>query len=212
MELKDFPKITIIMRDYSYEESKTVLEAMKGLESNFAVEVTMNTDDAINIIKKLNQKFGNKILIGAGTVLTFEQEIQAIDSGAKFVLSACTFTKDMVSYAHHKGVIAVPGVMSVSEVFEMQKLGSDIIKIFPATIVGTKFFKDIQGPLGKLNLMAVGGISKENIRKFLSFGASYIGIGSNAFDKDDLKNQNVKKLRHSLMKLLEETTSGGELY
>lgn len=210
MNDKEFPTITIIMRGYSYEESRAVLQAMQGLEDKFAVEMTMNTNGVLDAIRKLSKEFGEKILIGAGTVLTFEQEIQAIDAGAKFALSACKFTKEMIEYAHSRDVYAVPGVMSPSEVLEMKELNADIIKIFPATTVGKKYFKDIQGPLGKLQLMAVGGVSKDNINDFLSSGASYVGIGSNAFDKKDIKNLDVEKLHQSLVEIIEKTEDGGE--
>ena len=204
MKVEDYPKFTIIMRGYSFEENCAILKAMKGLEDHFAVEVTMNTPGAAETIKKLNDEFGTKLIIGAGTVLSFNDEIEAIDAGAKFVLSACTFTKSLIDYAKKRGVITVPGMMTPSEVLKQLNFGADIIKIFPAVTVGPNYFKDIQGPLDHVRLMAVGGISKDNVHKFFEKGASYAGIGSGAFHKEDVKNKDIAKLHQSLVELVKK--------
>ena len=204
MKIEDYPKFTIIMRGYSFEEDRAILSAMKGLENQFAVEVTMNTPGAAGTIKRLNDEFGKKLIIGAGTVLSFEDEIEAIDAGAKFALSACTFTKPMIEYAKKRGVITVPGMMTPSEVLQQLRYGADIIKIFPATTVGPKYFKDIQGPLNHIRLMAVGGISKNNVLQFFENGADYAGIGSGAFNKEDIQKKNINNLHESLLELIKE--------
>ena len=204
MKIEDYPKFTIIMRGYSFEEDRAILSAMKGLEKQFAVEVTMNTPGAAGTIKRLNDEFSKKLIIGAGTVLSFEDEIEAIDAGAKFALSACTFTKPMIEYAKKRGVITVPGMMTPSEVLQQLRYGADIIKIFPATTVGPKYFKDIQGPLNHIRLMAVGGISKNNVHQFFENGADYAGIGSGAFNKEDIQKKNINNLHESLLELIKE--------
>lgn len=205
MKHKNHPKYTIILRGYSFDEVHAVLEAMNGLENNFAVEITMNTPNATEDICKLNKEFGEKVTIGAGTVLTFKDEINAIDAGAKFVLSACVFSERMIEYAKKRNVITVPGVLTPSEVLKMLTYGADIIKIFPATTVGPKYFRNIQGPLGKIPLMAVGGISQDNIHDFLENGAQYVGIGSAAFKKEDIAKHNIAKLHQSLLDLIDNS-------
>lgn len=205
VKVENYPKYTIIMRNYSSMQSDAVLQALEGLEDKFAVEVTMNTHQAVEEIKELNSKFGKKILIGAGTVLTFSEEIAAIDAGAKFILSACQFTKAMIEYAKKREVVTIPGVMTPTEVFRMDSYGADIIKVFPAVDIGPRFFKDIQAPLGKLRLMAVGGISEKNIHEFFENEAQYVGIGSNAFNKEDLKSLNIANLHQSLVNLVKKS-------
>ena len=76
--------------------------------------------------------------------------------------------------------------------------GADIVKVFPAAVVTPRFFKDIQAPLGKLPLMGVGGISKENAKNFFENGASYLGLGSGMFNKQDIEELNVKNLAQSM--------------
>lgn len=80
----------------------------------------------------------------------------------------------------------------------MFEKGADIVKIFPATTVGSEFFKAIQAPLGKLPLMAVGGVSLKNAKDLLTHGTSYLGIGSNMFNQEDLINRDVARLAASL--------------
>ncbi|EEU21286.1 bifunctional 4-hydroxy-2-oxoglutarate aldolase/2-dehydro-3-deoxy-phosphogluconate aldolase [Lactobacillus mulieris] len=201
--MKGFPKITIIMRGYGLEEARCIVEAAKDFSKEIAFEVTMNTSNAPEIIRKLNKEFGKQQVIGAGTVLSFEQEIEAIDAGAQFILSACPFTKEMVEYAKARGVLTVPGVFTPDEALKMKKLGVDIIKIFPASIVGPSYFSAIQEPLDKLSLMAVGGISASNCHEYLTHGASYVGIGSKAFDPKNIKQQNYKKIREDIRNLVD---------
>ncbi|MFR0063868.1 MAG: bifunctional 4-hydroxy-2-oxoglutarate aldolase/2-dehydro-3-deoxy-phosphogluconate aldolase [Veillonella parvula] len=97
---------------------------------------------------------------------------------------------------------AVPAAMTPSEVNQMFAQGADIVKVFPAAVVTPRFFKDIQAPLGKLPLMGVGGISKENAKEFFENGASYLGLGSGMFNKQDIEELNVKNLAQSMKELL----------
>lgn len=202
MDQRKFPEYTIILRNYTQVQANAVLEAIVGLEADFAVEVTMNSQNATKIIMQLNQKYGSQVKIGAGTVLNLSKEKSAIAAGAKFILSACAMSKEMINYAQKNKVLAVPGVMTPTGVFQMINYGADIVKIFPAAVVGPSFFKEIQGPLGDLDLMAVGGVSEYNIKKFKDNRVKYFGIGSNAFNQSDIDNLNVKGLQNSLLKLV----------
>ncbi|MBP2058500.1 2-dehydro-3-deoxyphosphogluconate aldolase/(4S)-4-hydroxy-2-oxoglutarate aldolase [Lactobacillus colini] len=202
MQIGKYPRYTIIMREYSLDESRSILKALKGLENEFAVEITMNTVGATDIIKKLNDEFGEKIIIGAGTVLNFDSEVRAINSGAKFILSACTFDKKMIDYAKEHNVLTIPGAMTPTEIYSQLSLGADIVKVFPANTVGADYFKNIFGPLNGIRLMAVGGISKSNAESFFKNGVRYLGIGSGAFNKEDVRNMDISKLHQSLIDLV----------
>lgn len=193
------PEITIILRGYAYEEILSVTTAIENVsgENDFALEITENSPNAFESIEKISKKFPD-VLIGAGTIMTMAHAEKAVESGAKFILSPIKLEREVIEYCKEKGVISVPAAYSPSEVYELLNYGADIIKIFPATSVGPKFFKDIQGPLGQINLMAVGGVSIENIDEFKENGAKCFGIGSNMFDQDDVKNSNLEGLEQSL--------------
>ncbi|KAF1297364.1 2-dehydro-3-deoxyphosphogluconate aldolase [Enterococcus sp. JM4C] len=198
MKLQEYPKFTIIMRGYTYEQADAILQAMKGFEKDFAVEMTLNTDGALESIEKLNKKYGTKIYIGAGTVRTLDEAKAAVQSGAKFLLGPHSFTKEMLSYANEQGVLAIPAGMTPSEINDLFMNGADIVKVFPAATVSPRFFKDIQAPLGSLPLMAVGGVTQENAKEFLTNKASYLGLGSGLFNKEDIEALAIDNLAKSL--------------
>lgn len=198
MNAADYPALTIIMRGYTYPQAAAILQAMTGLEDRFAVEMTLNTKDALEHIQKLTKTYGAKIKIGAGTVRSLQDAQQAYQAGAQFLLGPHKFTQEMLDFAKEKQIVSVPAAMTPSEVASMFNGGADIVKVFPAAVVTPRFFKDIQAPLGKLPLMAVGGISRENAREYLACGASFLGIGSGMFRKEDIEALAVDKLSASL--------------
>ena len=202
MKLADYPRFTVIMRGYTFDQADAILQAMQEFDHQFAVEMTMNTEGAIDHIRELNKRYGDTTYIGAGTVRTLEQAKACYEAGAKFLLGPHMFTEEMLAYANEKGVLAVPAAMTPSEVNQMFAQGADIVKVFPAAVVTPRFFKDIQAPLGKLPLMGVGGISKENAKEFFENGASYLGLGSGMFNKQDIEELNVKNLAQSMKELL----------
>lgn len=200
--MNNYPKYTIIMRGYTLKQSDAIIQAMEGLEDKFAVEMTMNTPNCVENIKQLSKKYGNRRIIGAGTVRTLKDAKEAVEAGAKFLLGPHQFTQDIFDYAKKCKVMTVPSAMTPTEINQMLARGADIVKIFPATVVTPRFFKDVQAPLGKLPLMAVGGISKTNAKQFLDNGASYLGMGSGLFDKSDIENCDINQLSNSLKTFL----------
>ncbi|MBO0459208.1 bifunctional 4-hydroxy-2-oxoglutarate aldolase/2-dehydro-3-deoxy-phosphogluconate aldolase [Enterococcus hulanensis] len=209
MKIEDYPRFTIIMRGYTFQQADAILKAMKGLEKEFAVEMTLNTTDALNQIKRLTEKYGDVIHIGAGTVRSMNDVKEAINAGAEFLLGPHVFTQEMLDFAKQQEVLAVPAAMTPSEINEMFHSGADIVKVFPASVLSPRFFKDVQAPLGKLPLMGVGGISMDNAKDFLANGASYLGLGSGMFNKSDLENLDSDGLAESMQKLLSSVEGVG---
>lgn len=200
--MKNYPKYTIIMRGYTLEQSEAIIQAMEGLEDKFAVEMTMNTPNCIEYIKKLSEKYGENRIIGAGTIRTLKDAQEAIAAGAKFLLGPHQFSRDIFDYAKKFNVMTVPSAMTPTEINQMFESGADIVKIFPAAVLTPRFFKDVQAPLGKLPLMAVGGVSTKNAKQFLNDGATYLGMGSGLFNKDDIENCDIERLSDSLKDFL----------
>ena len=202
MDRLDYPRFTIIMRGYTYDQANAILQAMKGFEQDFAVEMTLNTEHALQHIRKLNEIYGENILIGAGTVRSLADAKAAVEAGAKFLLGPHTFSQEMMTYAHEHAVLAVPAAMTPSEINDMFAKGADIVKVFPATVVTSQFFSDVQAPLGKLPLMAVGGVNANNASDFLNKGASYLGFGSKLFNQTDLLAGDIDSLAASLQTIV----------
>lgn len=195
--VKNFSRITAILRGYDYEQVDAVVGVLCN-SSISAVEITLNSGEAKNIIAHIAKKYGNTISVGAGTVLSEDDLQDVINCGADFVLAPNMFTKSMLALCKKYKIISVPGAFSPTEVNQCVKNGADIIKIFPARTVGHCFFKDIQAPFGRLSLMAVGGINIHNIREFFQSGASFAGIASGLFEKSDILSKNINNMEKTV--------------
>ena len=197
MNVQEFPKITVILRGYSYKQIRLIVSILvkNGINS---VEITMNTEKAAEIIKKIKTEFGEKILIGAGTVTTMEEAKEAVNAGATFILSPIMLEKEILNFCKSKKVITVPGAFSPTEIIQSFRDGADIVKIFPADRLVKKYISDITAPLGELPVMVVGGINRENVNDYFKSGAKYAGIASGIFNKEDILSENAENLEKSL--------------
>lgn len=196
----DFSKVTVILRGYSYEQSRCVVEAMVGTKLG-AVEIAMNTPGAPEIIEKLAKEFGDEVCVGAGTVISAERAHAAVKAGAKFALSPICFTQEIMDICKEAGMFTVPAAFSPTEVWSMFEMGADIVKIFPAIELGPRYLKDIQAPLNPMPLMVVGGVNANNVQEYFDAGASYAGIASGIFNPDDIKAMNQSALREQIAEL-----------
>ncbi len=197
MNIQDFPKVTVILRGYTYPQIRTVVKNLVGSRLR-SVEITMNTPGALEAIEKISQEFGDSVMVGAGTVLTMEEAQAAIAAGAAFLLSPAMLDKEILDLCREKGVISVPGAFSPTEIRQSFLDGADIVKVFPAARLGSKYFSDISAPLGKMPLMVVGGIGTGNIEEYFKAGASFAGIASGIFEKEDILSQNEEGLIASI--------------
>lgn len=204
MEIENYPKLTVIMRGYNYKQAMLIIKLLSRYDKKVGVEVTTNNPDHLKIIKDGNDQYGDQVYIGVGTVQTKEQAQDAINAGAKFMLGPQAFTKDIYELAQKSGVITVPGAISPTEIQTEFSKGADIVKVFPAITVGSKFFKQLSGPMAGLRLMAVGGVNIDNAKEFMSAGAGYLGIGSSFFKKQDLNNLDEAALNESIQNFLTE--------
>lgn len=202
MKLDDYKKLTIIMRNYTDEQAELVARVASKYGDKAVIEITLNSDNAYKQIKELNNKYGQNIAIGAGTVLSLETLKKAHAKGAKFALGPRTFSQEMLDYCKDNELVSIPAGMTPSEISDLIWQGADIVKVFPAAVVGARFFKDIEGPFGKLPLMAVGGINKNNILEFKDNGVNYFGIGSSMFNKEDLESLNESGIDKSIQEIL----------
>ncbi len=144
------------------------------------MEVTLNSPGALDSIKELSEALGDRMLIGAGTVLDAETARAALLAGARFIISP-TLDKKTIRMTKRYGAVSIPGAFTATEILAAYEHGGDIIKVFPASI-GATYFKDIAGPLPFIPLMPTGGVSLENIKDFHKAGAVAFGLGSALVD------------------------------
>lgn len=151
-----------------------------------AVEVTVeqnvNDDRTYEAIRLLSKYFSDEMAIGVGTVLTTKQLQNAFDAGARYVVSPNT-DEDIIKKTKKLGLISIPGAMTPSEIVNAHRCGADIVKVFPAGILGAEYFKALTAPLTHIRLAAVAGITPENIISFKKAGAAAFGISSAIFNK-----------------------------
>lgn len=185
-------KVIAVIRMSDTEKLAKVTEAIKqgGVR---AIEITMTTPSALEIIAAMAKKKTAGILIGAGTVLDPETAVQAIHAGADFIVSPIT-NFDMIRVCRRYDTFVAPGAFTPTEILAAWERGADVVKVFPATSVGPKYFKDIKGPLPQVRLMPTGGVSLENARLFISNGACCVAIGTALLDKKAIEAGNWEVL------------------
>lgn len=142
-----------------------------------SIEVTMSTPKAIAGIEMLADRFGDKAIIGGGTILDAATARDAIAAGAQFIVSPIT-NPDTIATTIRYGRISIPGAFTPTEIVHAWTLGGDIIKVFPSTSLGPQFFKDILAPLPQLRLTPTGGVDLNNAADWIKAGAACIGVGS----------------------------------
>jgi 2-dehydro-3-deoxyphosphogluconate aldolase / (4S)-4-hydroxy-2-oxoglutarate aldolase len=174
-------KVIAVIRMSDAEKLAKVVEAVKagGVK---AIEITMTTPFALEIIAAMAKKKSPDVLVGAGTVLDAGTAVQAIHAGADFIVSPVT-DPAMIAACRRYDKLVAPGAFSPTEILTAWQSGADIVKVFPATSVGPKYFKDILGPLPHVRLMPTGGVSLENARDFIASGACCVAIGTALLDK-----------------------------
>lgn len=152
-----------------------------------SIEVTMSTPKAIAGIEMLADRFGDKAIIGVGTVLDAATARDAIAAGAQFVVCPITDPETIAATIRY-GKVSIPGAFTPTEIVRAWTLGGDIIKVFPSTALGPQFFRDILAPLPQLRLIPTGGVDLNNAGDWIKAGASCIGVGSALVTKDALAN------------------------
>lgn len=158
-----------------------------------AMEVTMTTPDALQVIHDVTKKFGDKILMGVGTVLDPETCRAAILAGAEFVVTPVT-KPDVIKLCNRYGKPIISGAYTPTEALFGHESGADFIKIFPADQLGPVYIKNLLAPLPMLQIIPTGGVTVQTVASFLNAGCVALGVGTSLVSKDILKNQDWKKL------------------
>ena len=163
------------------------------------IEVTMNTPGAIDVIKEFKSTMKGEVLVGAGTVLDSETARAAILAGAEFVVGP-NLNLEVIRVCHRYGKVVIPGTLSPTEILTAWEAGADIVKVFPAGVLGPKYLNEIKGPFPQIKLMPIGGVNVENTPDFIKAGAVAVGVATSLVDKKAVSErrygiitQNAKK-------------------
>ncbi|MBN1117926.1 MAG: bifunctional 4-hydroxy-2-oxoglutarate aldolase/2-dehydro-3-deoxy-phosphogluconate aldolase [Bacteroidales bacterium] len=192
--------ILAIFRGIGIEHVQSLVKSCidAGLDS---IEVTMNTENASSIIEEFKQISGNRLQVGAGTVLSESDLANALSAGAEFIVTPVV-NKNVIVTCRDKNIPVFPGALTPTEIWEAWQYGAEMVKVFPAGVFGPKYLKDLHGPLNEVKLMAVGGVNSETIVDYFKAGASAVAIGGSIFSKERLEKKQFNLITEDLKNLV----------
>lgn len=192
-------RLIAIARGVKREQIVPAAEAL--LQGGITVmEVTLNTPDALMMIQDLQERLGDRMYIGAGTVLDSDDAQEAVRAGASFLVTPNT-DEDVIRYAAKEGIPIFPGAMTPTEIVRAWKAGATAIKIFPSSGLGLPYLKELMAPLNRIPMIAVGGIREDNVRDYLDIGCYAVGVGGSLISLKEMDNGNYNALRDKAARL-----------
>ncbi len=153
------------------------------LEVTFDQTLNIPHDETAESIRTLCHTFEGRMCIGAGTVMSAEQVSIAHDAGARYIISP-DMNAEVIRKTKELDLVSIPGALTPTEIATAYSLGADYVKLFPAGDLGLPYIKSVCAPLAHIPMMAVGGVTVDNIRSFLDAGLVGVGIGSAIVDKN----------------------------
>jgi 2-dehydro-3-deoxyphosphogluconate aldolase / (4S)-4-hydroxy-2-oxoglutarate aldolase len=142
------------------------------------VEITMTVPDAIDVIRRVVKEFGKDLLTGAGTVITADQARACLDAGAQFLVSP-GLSPSVLEVAALRNVLAIPGVLTPTEVMLAQEANANLLKVFPSgNLGGPRYVKALKGPFPNARMIPTGGVTLANASDFICAGSFALGVGS----------------------------------
>jgi len=150
-----------------------------------AIEITFTVPGALHVLEQVADRLGDRILLGAGTVLDAETARAAILAGARFVVSP-TVSQRVIRTCRRYGTLCLPGALTPTEILNAWEAGADIVKVFPSELTGPGYLKALRGPLPQVRLMPTGGVTLANVGEFIRAGACAVGVGGSLVDSQAL--------------------------
>jgi 2-dehydro-3-deoxyphosphogluconate aldolase / (4S)-4-hydroxy-2-oxoglutarate aldolase len=207
MDVARFKRLPVmgIMRGVKLDEISPLVETVidSGLET---IEITMNTKDAASVIKQAVKAAGSRLMVGAGTVLSMESLMSALDAGASFIVMP-SLVADVTAYCRKYKIPAFPGALTPQEILNAWQAGATMVKVFPAKFFGPDYFKEIKGPFNEVELLACSGVNPDNLKAYFSSGASAVSFGASVFKREWLDKKDLSSIGKSIKQYLAEFTS-----
>jgi len=198
--------VVAVMRAPSGELLADVAEALLagGVE---AIEVTFTVPRAHRVLEQVADRLGDRILLGAGTVLDSETARIALLAGAEFIV-APTVNLEVIRLCQRYDKVVMPGALTPTEVLLAWEAGADIVKVFPSELTGPGYLKALHGPLPQVRLMPTGGVNLQTAADFLRAGACALGVGgalveAKAVAAGDM--QRIQSLAQQYVQIVKET-------
>lgn len=174
-EIHDGYVVAVIRGKDKTEAVEIALRAFAG--GIRSLEITFTTPEAELAIAELSAMHIEGMVVGAGTVLDAETARIAILHGARYIVSP-HFDQEISLLCNRYAVPYLPGCGSVTDIMKALTYGADVIKLFPGSLMGPSFIKDVKGPIPQVELMPSGGVSIDNVGEWMRHGAFAVGLGS----------------------------------
>jgi 2-dehydro-3-deoxyphosphogluconate aldolase/(4S)-4-hydroxy-2-oxoglutarate aldolase len=195
-EIGIFPGIRVSSADQALYAARTLYAA--GIP---IAEITMTVPGAINVISELAQTLPDMV-VGAGTVLDKETAERCLDAGARF-LTSTGLVLEVIGSAHKRGVVAIPGALTPTEVIAAWKAGADYVKIYPAAALGGDLYiRSLKLPLPQVSLIAAGGVNQQTATGFILAGATALGVGSELLPREAIRRHQEHRIHELARRFL----------
>ncbi|REJ86794.1 MAG: bifunctional 4-hydroxy-2-oxoglutarate aldolase/2-dehydro-3-deoxy-phosphogluconate aldolase [Planctomycetota bacterium] len=201
--------IVAILRATSGEQLVDVAEALceGGID---VIEVTFTVSRVVEIISAVRDRLGDRILLGAGTVLDAATARTAMLAGAEFIVTPVV-QRDVIETCRRYDKLVMAGALTPTEILAAWEAGSDIVKVFPADVGGPSYLKAVHGPLPYIRLLPTGGVNLETLPAFVRAGAAAVGLGSALINDSVLKSSNLDEIRARAAEYVECMRSAREV-
>lgn len=191
-------KIIVIVRGVAKEKLMPLVQAMydggiRLVECTYDASGKTSDEEIASNIEMLAKAFEGKMHIGAGTVVTTKQVELTKRAGGKFIISPDT-DAEVISATKQAGLVSIPGAITPTEVKSAHKAGADFIKLFPIDLYGPRYIKILKAPLSNVRVLAVNGITAENMKEYLDAGACGVGIGSGVVNKKAIEENDFETI------------------
>jgi 2-dehydro-3-deoxyphosphogluconate aldolase/(4S)-4-hydroxy-2-oxoglutarate aldolase len=190
--LRDVGIIPVI-RAESADAALAVVDALASAGLAVA-EITMTVPDAIGVIASVSRRFGDRVLVGAGTVTDADTAERALDAGAAFIVTPC-HVPEVIAAARRADVAVIPGALTPTEIFGAFRHGADMVKVFPVQNVGgAAYLRALRGPFPTIPLVPTGGVTLDDVRDMFDAGAAAIGIGGELISREALARRDYASI------------------
>jgi len=200
--------VVAIMRAKSTDQLLVAAEAVLAGGIN-AIEVTMTTPGALEVVMKAAEKLGDGVLFGVGSVLDSVTARAAILAGADYVVCP-TLNIGTIEVCKRYSVPVLPGAFTPTEILTAWEAGASLVKVFPASVGGPDYIKAVKGPLPQVRLAAVGGVTIENTADFFRAGVELIGVGGELVNQKLLDARDFGEITKRARLFHDETVKGRE--
>lgn len=171
------------------------------------VEVTMGVPNVLRVIEQVQERFGETILLGAGTVLDSETCRAAMLAGAEFIVTPALDVK-VIETSRRYSKACIPGALTPTEIVTAWQAGADMVKVFPCgRIGGPQYIKSLRGPLPQIEFVPTGGVNLETAADYIRAGAAALGVGGELVSSKALREGKMEVITSNARKFLEAVRS-----